>query len=89
MVSSTLWFSLLPLLACGLATVCWFLIRRRQALTSGAAPRQEESIRLDLLVVLLCFFSIFLLPVRFRNRLPDHPRYRRAAYVECCQNAGR
>ena len=59
MVSSTLWFSLLPLLACGLATVCWFLIRRRQALTSGAAPRQEESIRLDLLVVLLCLFSIF------------------------------
>ena len=67
MVSSTLWFSLLPLLACGLATVCWFLIRRRQALASGAAPRQEESIRLDLLVVLLCFFSIFLLPVRFRS----------------------
>ncbi len=75
----TLWFTLIPILACGLVTVCWFFIRRGQQPVQAGPLRQEENSRLDLLIVLLCFVSIFLLPVRFRsllvNRVAKHYGY--------------
>ena len=66
-----LWSTLTPILACGLAALCWFFIRKRQQHVPAASQPQENGTRLDLIIVLLCFISIFLLPIRFRSLYAD------------------
>ena len=66
-----LWSTLTPILACGLAALCWFFIRKRQQHVPAESRPQENGTRLDLIIVLLCFISIFLLPIRFRSLYAD------------------
>lgn len=67
----TLWFTLTPILACGLVAAGWFMIRRRQQAIPAETLQQEKGSLTDLLIVLLCFISIFMMPIRIRSLFAD------------------
>ncbi len=64
-------FTLVPILFCVMVSACWFLIRRKQQLTFAGTQDIRSTCRLDLLIILLCFLSIFAAPIRLRSLIME------------------